>query len=310
MNTVMNNQSTNTNNGLLNSNPNTTTTPNAPAANLPTTFQPGEIFMNIQAFEAAQRMIRPLSESDLVPATFQKRPANCLIALETAQRIGASPMMVMQNLYIVHGKPAWSSTFLIACINASRKFTPLRYRMTGEKGTDSYGCIAWAIDRDGEKLESPEVTIGMAKAEGWYGKTGSKWKTMPELMLRYRAATFFARTYVPELTMGIQTQDEIIDITPVSAESVPVTSKFEKRKKEALKTAAESESEDAKTVETEPKQPEKSDLEKLAEVIDKKGIPVSAEEVKAFVEKNGEFFSFAMVEPNLDAIAEAILGGK
>ena len=310
MNTVINNQQANTNNGLLNSNPNATTTPNAPAANLPTTFQPGEIFMNIQAFEAAQRMIRPLSESDLVPATFQKRPANCLIALETAQRIGASPMMVMQNLYIVHGKPAWSSTFLIACINASRKFTPLRYRMTGEKGTDSYGCIAWAIDRDGEKLESPEVTIGMAKAEGWYGKTGSKWKTMPELMLRYRAATFFARTYVPELTMGIQTQDEIIDITPVSAESVPVTSKFEKRKKEASKTAADSESEDAKTVETEPKQPEKTDLEKLAEVIDKKGVPVSAEEVKAFVEKNGELFSFAMVEPNLDAIAEAILGGK
>lgn len=309
MNTVMNNQQANTNTGLLNSNPNATTTPNAPAANLPTTFQPGEIFMNIQAFEAAQRMIRPLSESDLVPATFQKRPANCLIALETAQRIGASPMMVMQNLYIVHGKPAWSSTFLIACINASRKFTPLRYRMTGEKGTDSYGCIAWAIDRDGEKLESPEVTIGMAKAEGWYGKTGSKWKTMPELMLRYRAATFFARTYVPELTMGIQTQDEIIDITPVSAESVPVTSKFEKRKKEASKTADDSESEDAKTV-TEPKQPEKSDLEKLAEVIDNKGVPVSAEEVKAFVEKNGEFFSFAMVEPNLDAIAEAILGGK
>lgn len=306
MNTVMNNQPTNTNNGLLNSNP------AAPEAKLsPVTFQPGEIFMNIQAFEAAQRMIRPLSESDLVPATFQKRPANCLIALETAQRIGASPMMVMQNLYIVHGKPAWSSTFLIACINASRKFTPLRYRMTGEKGTDSYGCIAWAIDRDGEKLESPEVTIGMAKAEGWYGKTGSKWKTMPELMLRYRAATFFARTYVPELTMGIQTQDEIIDITPVSAESVPVASKFEKRKKVAIKEAdPEPESEDAKTVETEQKQPEKNDLEKLAEVIDRKGIPVSAEEVKTFVEKNGEFFSFAMVEPNLDAITEAILGGK
>lgn len=300
----MNNQ-TNTNNGLLNSNP------TAPAANLPTTFQPGEIFMNIQAFEAAQRMIRPLSESDIVPVTFQKRPANCLIALETAQRIGASPMMVMQNLYIVHGKPAWSSTFLIACINASRKFTPLRYRMTGEKGTDTYGCVAWAIDRDGEKLESPEVTIGMAKAEGWYGKTGSKWKTMPELMLRYRAATFFARTYVPELTMGIQTQDEIIDVTPVSAESVPVTSKFEKRKKEAIKAAEpEAENGDAKPAEEAPKQPEKNDLEKLAEVIDRKGIPVSAEEVKSFVEKNGEFFSFAMVEPNLDAITEAILGGK
>lgn len=104
--------------------------------------------------------------------------------------------------------------------------------------------------------------------------------------------------------------DKVRDARLFSAESAPISSKFEKRKKEASKTAADSESEDAKTVETEPKQPEKSDLEKLAEVIDKKGIPVSAEEVKAFVEKNGEFFSFAMVEPNLDAIAEAILGGK
>lgn len=104
--------------------------------------------------------------------------------------------------------------------------------------------------------------------------------------------------------------DKVRDARLFSAESAPILSKFEKRKKEASKAAAESESEDAKTVETEPKQPEKTDLEKLAEVIDKKGIPVSAEEVKAFVEKNGEFFSFAMVEPNLDAIAEAILGGK
>lgn len=104
--------------------------------------------------------------------------------------------------------------------------------------------------------------------------------------------------------------DKVRDARLFSAESAPILSKFEKRKKEASKTAAESESEDAKTVETEPKQPEKSDLEKIAEVIDKKGIPVSAEEVKAFVEKNGEFFSFAMVEPNLDAIAEAILGGR
>ena len=104
--------------------------------------------------------------------------------------------------------------------------------------------------------------------------------------------------------------DKARDARLFSAESAPILSKFEKRKKEASKTAADSESEDAKTVETESKQPEKSDLEKLAEVIDKKGVPVSAEEVKAFVEKNGEFFSFAMVEPNIDAIAEAILGGK
>ena len=145
MNTVTNNQP-NTNNGLLNSNP------AAPEAKLsPVTFQPGEIFMNIQAFEAAQRMIRPLSESDLVPVTFQKRPANCLIALETAQRIGASPMMVMQNLYIVYGRPSWSSKFLIATINTCGRFEPLKFELTSNgvcnNGVANVKCVAWTTPK-------------------------------------------------------------------------------------------------------------------------------------------------------------------
>ena len=260
-------------------------------------FQPGEIFMNIKAFEAAQRMVKPLADSDLVPMTFQRKIGNCLIALETAQRIGASPLMVMQNLYIVHGKPAWSSQFLIACINASGKFSPLRYRMVGEKGTDSFGCIAWAKDKkDGEVLEAPEVTIGMAKKEGWFTKNGSKWQTMPELMLRYRSATLFARTYAPELTMGIQTEEEIVDDTPIVTESRP--SRFDSVVEEAK---VDYRPEPSKN----PAQ--KTDLEKLADLIAEKGIPVSAEQVKNYVEQQGEIFSFDMIKDMVGDIAEAIV---
>lgn len=254
-------------------------------------YKPGDIFMSISAFEDAQRMVKPLATSDLVPDTFKNRIGNCLIALEAAQRIGASPLQVMQNLYIVHGKPAWSSQFLIACVNASRKFSPLRYKMTGKKGTDDYGCVAWAKDlNDGEILESPEITIGTAKKEGWFTKNGSKWQTMPELMLRYRTATLFARLYAPELTMGIQTDDEvadIVDVSPVVTEARP--SKFEKA---------------APVVDAEP---ELSDLEKLSALIAEKNIPVTAEKVRNYVEQNGEIFAFEMVAPNINRIAEAIL---
>ena len=261
-------------------------------------FQPGEIFMNIKAFEAAQRMVKPLADSDLVPMTFQRKIGNCLIALETAQRIGASPLMVMQNLYIVHGKPAWSSQFLIACINASGKFSPLRYRMVGEKGTDSFGCVAWAKDKkDGEVLEAPEVTIGMAKREGWFTKNGSKWQTMPELMLRYRSATLFARTYAPELTMGIQTEEEVIDVSPVVTESRP--GRFEAVVEEAKVDYLP---------ESEKKSPaQKTDLEKLADFIAEKRVPVTAEQVKDYVEKQGEIFSFDMIKDMVGDIAEAIV---
>lgn len=161
-------------------------------------------------FELMQRQAKMFSVSKLVPDTFKNNQADCCVALEMAHRIGANPLMVMQNLYIVHGKPAWSSQFLVSCINACGRFSPLRYRTTGEKNTDTWGVIAWAKDlEDGEILESPEVTIAMAKAEGWYSKNGSKWQTIPELMLRYRAATFFARTYAPDITMGMMTNDEV-----------------------------------------------------------------------------------------------------
>lgn len=177
-------------------------------------------FSSPSAFEQAQRMAKLLTSSSIVPQTYRDNIADSVIALEMANRIGANPLAVMQNLYIVHGRPAWSSQFLISCINASGKFSPLRYKMDGEKGTDAWGCVAWAVDKSGERLEGPEVTIGTAKSEGWFQKNGSKWKTMPELMLRYRAATLFARLYAPELTMGIQTDDEIVDILPVVTDPV------------------------------------------------------------------------------------------
>ena len=256
------------------------------------------IFSDIAAFEAAQRMVKPLAASNLVPDTFRGNVGDCMIALEYAQRIGASPLMVMQNLYVVHGKPAWSSQFLIACANKSGKFSPLRYRMTGKEGTDSFGCVCWAIDASGETLDSPEVTVGMAKREGWYGKNGSKWQTMPSLMLRYRAATLFVRLYAPELTMGISTDDEVRDIYVAETSTRNAgTSRFDKPAADNGKAV-----EEAEVVTTE------SDTDKLQKELDKRGIPLKAAKVKEYIEKSGDVFSYDLVLPLLDTIAEKLLG--
>lgn len=176
------------------------------------------VFDSIATFEDAQRMVKPLSTSQLIPDQFRGRIDDCLIALEISHRIGVTPLTVLQNIYIVHGKPSWSSQFLISLVNASGYFaTPLRYKMIGEPQTDSWGCIAWVKDKDGEVLEGPAVTILMAKSEGWMSKAGSKWKTMPEVMLRYRAAALFTRFFAPEIAMGLKTREEIIDIETLPA---------------------------------------------------------------------------------------------
>lgn len=165
-------------------------------------------------FEHAQRVAKMLAQSNLIPKEYQGNVQNTMIALEMANRIGASPLMVMQNLYIVHGKPSWSSSFIIAAINSCKKFSPLRFEVTGEG--DQKGCLAWAYDLGtNDKLEGPRVTMEMAKKEGWLTKSGSKWQTMPDLMIRYRAAAFFGRLYAPEILMGMHTAEEVIDMQPV-----------------------------------------------------------------------------------------------
>lgn len=209
-------------------------------------------FGSLQSFELMQRAAKLLSSSTLVPAAYRayddkkgENPnalANCVVSLNMAQRMGADPLMVMQNLYIVEGRPSWSSQWIIAAINGCGRFSPLRFELKnlGEKEVEyevtkwvnrerqttkhkatvqNLECVAWAIEKEtGERITSPAVNIEMAVKEGWYGKNGSKWQTMPEVMLRYRTASFFGKLYAPELLMGLQTveemQDIVIDATP------------------------------------------------------------------------------------------------
>lgn len=166
-------------------------------------------FSSMANFEIAQRMARALSESDLVPKIYYKNVANCIVALEIAQRCQASVLMVMQNLYVIQGRPSWSSQYIIAALNACGRFSPLRFKMED----NNQKCTAFVTELEsGVTIEGPSVSIAMAKQEGWYDKNGSKWKTMPELMLRYRAAAFFGRLYAPEVLMGLKTREEEEDI--------------------------------------------------------------------------------------------------
>ena len=177
-------------------------------------------FSSIQAFEDAQRMVKVFANSQLVPATFKGDIGACIIAMNMANRMGADILQVMQSLYIVHGKPSFSSAFLIACFNRCGRFSTIRYRMEGERNTDNWSCTAYCTElATGEVVEGVTVTIAMAKSEGWYNKAGSKWKTMPELMMRYRAATFLIRSVAPEIALGFQTTEEVRDIIDVTSQS-------------------------------------------------------------------------------------------
>ncbi len=179
-------------------------------------FQLTPVGQQLKRFEITQRMAQMYQTSTIVPQSYAGNIGNCAIAIDMAMRMNANPLMVMQNLYIVHGNPSFSSKFLIATINACGKFTPLRYEFKGKEDSDAWACRCYAYeisDREHkEPLYGDWVSIGMAKVEGWSTKNGSKWRTMPGQMLRYRAAAFWQRVYAPEISMGFLTTEEYQDI--------------------------------------------------------------------------------------------------
>lgn len=238
--------------------------------------QPAQVgfnFFDPIQFDTMQRVCKLFAMSELVPDMYRasdKNPmdkaiANCMIAIEIAQRIGASPLMVMQNMVPIYGKPSWSSKFLVATVNTCGRFNPLQYRFTekgmlgmvdyveyekewvnGSNGKGYYRnrpvnkqfdgkkvmdieCVAFTTAKGSDKvLESSPVSVRLAIQEGWFTKNGSKWQTMTRQMLMYRAASFWTSAYAPELSMGMKTVEEYQDIQEIDYQDISVDAAKEK----------------------------------------------------------------------------------
>ena len=285
-------------------------------------------FGSLQSFELMQRAAKLLSSSTLVPAQYRAHDdkkgdnpnalANCVVALNMSQRMGADPLMVMQNLFVVEGRPSWSAQWVIAAINGCGRFSPLRFDIKdlGEKEVEyetskwvnrervttkhkarvrNLECVAWANEKDtGERVSSPAVSIEMAVKEGWHGKSGSKWQTMPEVMLRYRTASFFGKLYAPELLMGLQTVEEMQDIVfdarpdekgvyTADIEELKAGQKPGDEKPRAEEKQSAAETEDAETGEIVEPKPEAPETQQA-----KADSPITLDDALAHV-KSGDF---------------------
>lgn len=174
----------------------------------------------IQEFSDNWRMATQLAKSTIIPQAFIGKPENVVIALGLAQQMGLSPFIVMQNLNIIKGKISWSGSFCKTLIEMTGRFKNLELNYFGEKGKDNYGCYLSATRiSDGKEIKGPEVTVLMAKEEGW--TTNKKWITLTDLMLGYRCQSFFARLHCPEALGGIYTSEEINDSNIETKRVVP-----------------------------------------------------------------------------------------
>lgn len=167
-------------------------------------------------FNKTFKMAQILAQTEIVPQQYKGKVGDCIVAIDMATRMGLSPIAVMQNSQIVRGNFSWKGTACKAMIDGCGKYKSSRYVEVGTRNTDSWGFYLEAIDKDGNIIKGITVDIAMAKKEDWYNKNGSKWQSMPELMLKYRASAFFMRTECPNLAMGFLTVEENEDIEPTN----------------------------------------------------------------------------------------------
>jgi len=167
--------------------------------------------LDTSRFEHMWRVATVFSKSGMVPKHFQMKPEACFVAVQMAVRLEVDPFMFMQNTYLSpDGKPAMEGKLAIALINARGPFNGgVNFEYSGEG--DDYGCTAFGIHKADGKRRELRVDIGIAKSEGWYGRN-KKWQSMQDQMLLYRAGAWFGRAYCPEVLMGMQTAEELMDL--------------------------------------------------------------------------------------------------
>lgn len=178
-------------------------------------YQDRKTELEVKKFELEQRKAKAFVATDFFPAHLRKgnETANigtAIIVLDLAQRMNIGALEVAQSIYIIHGKPSFETKFLVARLNSSGL---LKGRLQTIVSPDGNSAHCEAIDaQTGQLLKGTTITMEMARREGWLSKNGSKWQTMPELMMKYRAQSFFINEFFPEVKYGLKTSDEVEDI--------------------------------------------------------------------------------------------------
>jgi len=231
--------------------------------------------------EGTYRFANVISKSDFATPMYKNNEANCMILLDLQARMGVPWMMLMQHVYIVHERPALDSTLSTALVNRSGQFVdPLEYEVEGKDVRDKdYRVRAYATRTStGKVLYGPWIDWQLVRGEGWDAKAGSKWKSMPDQMFHYRAASWFQRRFCPELTMGMMEVNEAEDAGRIIVESKVVD---DPPKKTAERIKAKFEPEAKQEPEAPKEEPEtaKPDLTKAK--AEKEQAKLAAAEAKA-----------------------------
>lgn len=187
-----------------------------------TTTTPGALafLYDGAALDHRYRLAKAFSMSGMVPVHFANKPEACLVAMLYAEQLGEHPMLLFQEMTVINGRPSTSARFAISRANRSGLLQgPITWASQGSG--DALEVTASATLRETGEVITATVTMREAQADQW--TRNPKYKSIPEQMLRWRAATRLINLYMPEVLFGLGVKEEA-EVRPVTVREQPADS--------------------------------------------------------------------------------------
>lgn len=214
-----------------------------------------EVTYEPTTFAEAIAFAEYISKSDLVPADYRGKPANCFVAMQHGKELGISPMQALQGIANINGRPGVFGDLQLAIVQAHRDYESHKEWIEGE---GDKMVAHFQIKRRGHELHKETFSVADAKTAGLWdsrptisvrGGQGtmanpSPWFRYPKRMLKFRARSFGLRDTFADALKGMKSAEELGDYPTIEGTLAPGDirpSRSEPEKDEVIGTARSNE---------------------------------------------------------------------
>ena len=156
------------------------------------------------SFREKQEMATVLFKSGLIPSGLNT-PEKVCVALEWGHELQLSPMVAVNNIAVINGKPTLSADLMGALVKRSPEYGGIEWIEQTDKKAE---CIITRILSNGkEEKYTSTFTIEDAEKAGLLGK--DVWKKYPKRMLKHRCMAYGLRDLFPDLLAGLYEPEEM-----------------------------------------------------------------------------------------------------
>lgn len=161
--------------------------------------------------DEAYRLAKAVCMARMAPKGLDT-PEACMIAIMHGLEIGLTPLMALQRIAVVNGRPTLWGDGAMALVRASGLCEYIRETMQGEGDNRVAICEA---KRKGEPAAIVRTfRVSDARKAGLWGKAGP-WQQYPDRMLQMRARAFALRDGFADALGGMYLREEMDDTPPM-----------------------------------------------------------------------------------------------